>query len=480
MPAPKLFISYCWSSAGHQEWVIELASELVESGVDVILDKWNLREGHDAIAFMEKMVSDPEIKKVAMICDQKYASKADGRSGGVGTETQIISKEVYENQAQDKFVAVLSEKDETGKPYLPTYYRSRIYIDLSEAEKYATEYERLLRWIFDKPLYVRPPLGSPPEFLQEGEHVSLGTTPAYRRCLDAIKNQKAYAGGAFDEYCNIFAVNLDRFRISTLQLEVAYDDALVKNIEDFLPFRNEALQLFTAIAQYSATDEYAARIHRLFEDLARYLDRPEGMNQWQEDEFDNYRFIIHELFLYVLAILIRHSRFERAALMLERPYYVRWQADYGQDVTPNFTVFDRHLISLHVRNQRLGTNRTSLRADLLKQRCVGTGFEFRELMQADFVAYIRAEIQDSSRRVQWVPETLVYLRHAQSPFEVFARCVSKAYFEQAKRLLGINGPGDLDPLLTRYQEGQRDTPKFGYESLNPLVLLGRGNWATRP
>jgi len=38
--------------------------ELRESGVDVILDKWDLREGHDAYAFMEKMVTDPQIKKV--------------------------------------------------------------------------------------------------------------------------------------------------------------------------------------------------------------------------------------------------------------------------------------------------------------------------------------------------------------------------------------------------------------------------------
>jgi hypothetical protein len=126
MTAPKLFVSYSWSDAEHEQWVIDLATELRESGVDVILDKWDLKEGHDAVAFMEKMATDPEIKKVAIICDEKYAAKADGRAGGVGTETQIISREVYENQAQEKFVAVVCEKDENGKAYLPTYYKSRI------------------------------------------------------------------------------------------------------------------------------------------------------------------------------------------------------------------------------------------------------------------------------------------------------------------------------------------------------------------
>ncbi len=199
MQAPKLFISYSWSSSVHEQWVLDLASELRESGVDVILDKWALKEGYDAVAFMEKMVTNPEIKKVAIISDEIYAAKADGRAGGVGTETQIISKEVYEKQEQDKFVAVVAQKDEVGKPYLPTYYKSRIYIDLSEPDKYGENFEKLLRWVFDKPLYVEPDLGKKPSFLDEEESISLGTTAIFKRAVDAIRNNKTYASGAMDE-----------------------------------------------------------------------------------------------------------------------------------------------------------------------------------------------------------------------------------------------------------------------------------------
>jgi hypothetical protein len=59
--SPKLFISYSWSSCTHEDWVLSLAGELRESGVDVILDKWDMKEGHDAHAFMEKMLTDPTI-----------------------------------------------------------------------------------------------------------------------------------------------------------------------------------------------------------------------------------------------------------------------------------------------------------------------------------------------------------------------------------------------------------------------------------
>ena len=40
---PRTFISYSWSSPGHEEWVIDLATELQESGVHVILDKCKKR-----------------------------------------------------------------------------------------------------------------------------------------------------------------------------------------------------------------------------------------------------------------------------------------------------------------------------------------------------------------------------------------------------------------------------------------------------
>lgn len=478
MTAPKLFISYSWSDSEHEQWVVDLATELRESGVDVILDKWDLKEGHDAVAFMEQMVTNPEIKKVAIVCDEKYAAKADGRAGGVGTETQIISREVYENQAQEKFVAVVSQKDGNGRPFLPTYYKSRIYIDLSEADRYAENFERLLRWIFDKPLYVKPELGSKPSFLSEGEHVSLGTTAMFKRCVDALKNHKAFAAGAFDEYCNSFASNLERFRL--LKPDGEFDDAVVKNIEEFLPYRNEAIQLFIAVAQYSPTTEFTQRIHRLFESLIPYMNRPANISQWSEWDFDNFKFLVHELFLYALAVLLKHDRIDQANYLLEQQYYLPGNSDYGRDVMVSFVVFREYMKSLEHRNKRLGLRRLSVRADLLKERCNGTGIDFRYLLQADFVAFMRAEVEAKDDYKRWWPETLLYLGHFNSPFEIFARSVSKAYFDKAKILLSIENPKDLEPLFKSYQDGSRRLPRWEFEGFNPTALLGYEHLATRP
>jgi hypothetical protein len=478
MSAPKLFISYSWSSAEHEQWVVDLATELRESGIDVILDKWDLKEGNDAVAFMEQMVTDPTIKKVLIVSDAQYAAKADGRAGGVGTETQIISREVYEHQAQEKFVAVVSEKDEDGQPLLPTYYKSRIYIDLSTADRYAEQFERLVRWAFDKPRYVKPNLGVRPPFLSESDHVSLGTTAIFKRCIDAIRTHKTFAAGAFEEFSTSFASHLERYRL--VKSDEMFDDVVVSNIADFIPFRNEAVQLLVAVAQYSPTTDFIELIHRLFENLIPYMNKPANVYQWNDFDFDNFRFLVHELFLYALAILLKHDRLDQANYLLERPYYLPNNAEFGRDVIAGFTVLREHMRSLACRNDRLKLGRLSVRADMLEERCNGTGIAFHHLQQADFVAFMRAELEQKDRYKPWWPETLVDLEHVRSPFEIFGRAVSKAYFDRAKVLLAIDTPDDLEPLFKSYQNGSRTLPRWQFAGFNPAALLGYDRLATRP
>ncbi|MBO8131928.1 MAG: TIR domain-containing protein [Candidatus Marinimicrobia bacterium] len=474
MKNPKVFISYSWSSHQHEQWVINLAKELRQAGVDVILDKWDLKEGHDAIAFMEKMVTDPEIKKVIIVSDRVYAQKADSRKGGVGTETQIISKEIYDKVEQNKFVVVIAEKDENGKPYLPTYYKSRIYIDLSEPDSYAENFERLLRWIYDKPLYKKPELGNPPSFLSEGEQLSLGTTVSFKRAIDAIKDGRSYSYGALDEYLETFTKNLEKFRIKDYEGE--FDEAVIKNIEAFLPYRNEFIKFLLTIARYDLREEFIERLHRFFESLIPYMFRPEGVNSWREWDFDNFKFIIHELFLYAVAILIKLERFQQAAMLLSQRYYVPGNSDYGRDVMVSFTIFRQYMASLEYRKKRLNLRRLSLRADLLKERSQTTGIAFKYLTQADFVLFIRAGLHGE----RWWPETLLYLVNFQGSFEIFVRAESKRYFEKIKCLFDIDDPNDLKLLLEEYNQCRRQLPTWQFESFNPSLLSNIERLATIP
>ncbi len=84
---PRVYVSYSWTSEDHIQTTVELCERLCANGVDVLLDQWDLREEHDKYEFMEQMVSDESIKRVLIICDSGYKAKADGRKGGVGTES---------------------------------------------------------------------------------------------------------------------------------------------------------------------------------------------------------------------------------------------------------------------------------------------------------------------------------------------------------------------------------------------------------
>jgi hypothetical protein len=133
-----------------------MVKTLHREGIEVILDQWSLEDGHDINAFMERMVTDPTIKRVIIICDALYADKADGRKGGVGSETQIISKEVYDRVDQTKFVPVLRERNVDDTPSLPVFLKSRKYIDFSNVSNEAEAYDQLLRNVFERPRRRRP------------------------------------------------------------------------------------------------------------------------------------------------------------------------------------------------------------------------------------------------------------------------------------------------------------------------------------
>lgn len=480
---PKVFISYSWTSPDHENWVLKLATDLRESGVDAILDKWHLREGNDSVAFMEKMVTDPQINKVLLVCDKKYTEKTNGRAGGVGTEAQIISAEIYQKQDQNKFVAVIREKDESGRPYLPVYYRSRIYIDLSDDTVFAENFDQLLRWAYDQPLFKEPELGQKPRFLvEDSAKISLSTSAKHRRAIEAIKNNRSTAIPVTAEYLEGLSSGFEKFRIETSASNTEFDDLVFENIEEFQPYRNEAIEVFSALAIYLDNIESRRLIHKFFESLIPYMLRPPSVRQYHEHDWDNFKFIIHELFLYAVAIYIHHERFESVSHLLNTRYFI--PSDFmPEDNMPSFVVFENGLQSLAHRNRRLTLNRLSLHADLLKDRSKGSAVSFNNLQQADLVLFVDAFSQtnseDSGQHHYWFPHTLAL---NSGIFELFARCRSKIYFDRIKIILGIKDKAELESRVANISGNRFLRPAWGhgFHSFNLAHLLQLELLATFP
>ncbi len=147
----RVFISYTHEDAGHKAWVRRLAQDLVERGISVILDQWDLRFGQDVLVFMERSIRQAD--RVLLILTPHYCAKANDRSGGVGYESLVITGELAE-QDTFKFVGVLRRG--SLKQSVPSFLRSRLHVDMTDVSAYNTRVEELVHDLLDLPTNQRP------------------------------------------------------------------------------------------------------------------------------------------------------------------------------------------------------------------------------------------------------------------------------------------------------------------------------------
>lgn len=181
MKPPSVFISYSHDSNEHKSWVLRLAADLRERGVDATLDQWDLAPGQDVAAFMQKGILDAD--RVLLICSEAYVHKAEKGTGGVGFERLIVTGEVVENIDTRKFIPLV--RANPTEPRIPRFLGPRLYVDFNDDATYEAKREELLRELLGAPANVKPPLGASPfsgELPKQAEHArvvdSTGTTRA--------------------------------------------------------------------------------------------------------------------------------------------------------------------------------------------------------------------------------------------------------------------------------------------------------------
>lgn len=132
-----VFISYSWDSEEHTEKAARLVRFLRKSGVEVIWDQ-DVRLGKRLPSFMEESLR--ECDQVLFICTPRYKAKADGRDGGVGYETNVITADVYRNHNDMKYIPVLF--DGNWDDSMPLWAGGKLGADLRNESM--REYEKLL------------------------------------------------------------------------------------------------------------------------------------------------------------------------------------------------------------------------------------------------------------------------------------------------------------------------------------------------
>ena len=442
---PAVFISYSWTSQDYQARVIDLATRLSSDGVRVIIDKWDLKEGQDKYAFMERMVTDGDVSKVLMLCDREYAAKADGRLGGVGTESQIVSSEIYDKVDQEKFVPVVMERDSDRKEFLPTFLKSRIYIDIHSDEVFASGYDQILRSVYGLPLHERPSIGDKPLHLVSTDPDRLvGQAKLHR-----VFNQGEVSVGALEDYLTEFTESLWDFSIQSNDRD-HWDDIVVQSIRELRPTRDQFVAMVDSLLEKGPPDRSIEILFEFYERLLRFRYAPESQGSFNEVWFDNFRFFNREMFPYFIGTLVKRRRYEIADHFLAETYFfeTRYESKRGR-----FDEFDQHVPSLdRVRNKRLQLRRVSVTADTVMARVEGGLLTSKEVMQTDLILSARAFLDQEKAGIRWFPITLVYHEElGGKDFDLFLRAQSPTRFSPIGTLLNVR---DREELITRYQEAE--------------------------
>lgn len=465
LDSPKVFISYSWKPIAHKEKTQKLAERLESDGINVVIDIWNLAEGQDKYKFMEQMVNDKDVKKVLVICNKEYTEKANSRSGGVGTESLIISNEIYSQAEQTKFIPIIFERDESYKEYVPTFINSRIYIDFSDDKFFEEEYERLMRNLFDKPANRRPPRGNPPPYILSEESVYLRTIHKVKAAQNALINEKQNSQAFIDDYFATFIEALNDFGISKEELEnTDYIDELVfTKIDSLKTLRNDFIDFLEVLFTYSINlnmDKFISFLEKIIE-FSKKIEL-EKISSYHMT--DHYKFFFYEMFLYLITIMIEKEKYKEIGEILSVTFMV-YNNRYRRTDSYTFVEFRPYIESLDkIRNIRLNLRRLSITADLIKQRADISMYDFDKLKETDILLYyiglMRKDVANSFTSSNWFPLTSVYDTYN---IRIIDKLVSNRYFNKIKYMFNVTTKDELENRVKYVLENNLDnTSRFDY------------------
>ena len=438
---PKVFISYSWSSAAHQSLVRHWADDLIADGIEVVVDMYDLKEGDDKFAYMERMVTDKNVTHVLVVCDKIYSEKADGRKAGVGTETQIISKEIYEKVEQSKFIPVVCEFDEDNVACVPTFLRSRIWIDFSSPEAVNENWERLIRLLYGKPEHQKPTLGKPPAYVLSD--AGLPSSPAvtklntFRQALLQNRTGLPIYRRAFLSACISYIESIrvrERPTVNSLGQQILEDCGKLKHV------RNDIIDWVLLESEASPSREFSESLLTFLEELLTATSTPHDSNSWNNTWTEAYRLFLYETFLYVVAALLKTNAFETLHEVLTGHYLVPEAERRGDNQFASISIFYRQSDALQSELAPKDKRLHSPAAELVKRQADRGDLPFTAVIEADLLVLLLAFT--NANISWWYPQMLHYAPY-RGEFPFFVRSTSHRHFLKLATITRISNADDL-------------------------------------
>lgn len=467
----KVFISYSWGNNEHQEWIVNLGTRLMNDTVDVILDRWSLKDGHDIYSFMEKMVKSKDIFRVLIVSDSKYQKKANERDGGVGTETQIITPKTYTDQKQEKFIPIVLERDDNGEPCLPVYLMNRKYIDFSKEENFEDSYEELLRNILETPSIPKPKLGNkPPIYITENK-INLSETNSKIRLIESrIRKDQKVSEKYIEDFFYSFLDQLWEFQLKEAPRDIkSYGDQLIETYKSYKLLREDFLKLIDLISgnDYEIDTDI---IITFFENAPLYKSPREDKSSWNPAEFDIFKIIFQELFLYTIAISLKNKDYNIVSDLFYSKYFLK-DPNVRGDEPSNFIFLREYHEYLESYMKQVYNKSNGFGNLVISNLSEITSKEM--ILLSDALCYVISYMINSNDYYNWFPDTYVYSKN--NPFSFFEKITSKKHFEKIKSIFDVKDSNELKEKILKTKENNSERTRYGrgynlpfiHELINP-------------
>ena len=154
----KVFISYSWDSAEHQENIYQLSNRLRGDGINCDIDQYYPFPKQGWPKWMAQQIDEADY--VLVVCTEVYRNRCEGseetgKGRGVKWESLLALDELYHaDSLNEKFIPVILES--ANRDHVPKPLRSFTIFNLSETEGY----QSLYRYLTDQPLRPKPVLGN--------------------------------------------------------------------------------------------------------------------------------------------------------------------------------------------------------------------------------------------------------------------------------------------------------------------------------
>jgi hypothetical protein len=235
------------------------------------------------------------------------------------------------------------------------------------------------------------------------------------------------------DFLDEFISNLKDFALqNTSNMILTLGEEVFNNLNQTLPLKNDYVKFIELIFKTGLSFDPEI-ITAFFEKLSGLLvDEAEDTPQ-RISSFDNYKFLINEIFISTVALSLKRNQYELMTELFYCRYFVPKRYHMGSE-SDSYTVFNTYPEYFdEFYKQHTGQKLFSPQATFMINR-LSDMLKKEEFVNGDLLCYYVAQLNGQ----YWFPKTYIYKSDHSGGFLLLSRLVSKRHFERIKNLLGVD------------------------------------------